>query len=273
VPINLLAELSDETLYSFTATGGNHFGGEITLSKTDITVAAYATTSVTVTDVLNNADYASYQISNSSVIGCRWGSWSNNNISLGIKGFSPGTATITVRLLDAYDNVLDSAVITVTVTEGSPPAVTFYNSHYPVVDLGAYENVASADHYAVPDNTHYWYYSGSFYGDIDDVITRYGALLMQQGFMFYGVSEVDGYTYYIYTNSDWWVAVGIENLQRYGIYRDRNILITLQTKSRLLSYCGSSRLFDLLFIGTVWRTCLFSLGRFSSRWISSSCRQ
>ena len=72
IPINLIYELSDDTLFTFTASGGDQFDGEIALSQTEVTLSAYTTTSITVTDVLNNCDSVSCKVSNDSVVGCRW---------------------------------------------------------------------------------------------------------------------------------------------------------------------------------------------------------
>jgi hypothetical protein len=61
------------TLFSFTAAGGNQFDGEIELSSTDVTVKAYSVAQVTARTVLNNCDTVAYQISNDSVWGVQMG--------------------------------------------------------------------------------------------------------------------------------------------------------------------------------------------------------
>ena len=212
VPINLIDALSTDSYYALTTAGGNQFSGEITLSKTNVAVSVYNVASVTVTDVLDNADSVSYTVSDSSVVGCRWGEWTNNytQIALGIKGLSPGSSTITVYLLDTYDSVLATAIITVTVTEGTAPAVRIYSNYYPVVDLGAYENVGLFDQYTANNIMYYAYRADAFFGNLNDVFTSYGQLLVGHGFVYDGAETSNGgYVYDYYSSSTWHVAIGM----------------------------------------------------------------
>jgi hypothetical protein len=57
---------------------------------------------------LGNFDSIAYARGNTSLISCAWGNWYGNSIPLTITGLAAGSTTLTIALLDAYDNVLGS---------------------------------------------------------------------------------------------------------------------------------------------------------------------
>lgn len=88
----------------------------LTASQTSVTVAKGSHTTITLTASSDDFDSIAYAKGDTSLISCAWGNWYGNSIPLTITGLAAGSTTLTIALLDAYDNVLAQTTVSVTVT-------------------------------------------------------------------------------------------------------------------------------------------------------------
>jgi len=186
-----------------------------TAAPSTVTVAKGAKAAVNIAVSSLDFDMIDLSIADSSVISCTWGIPGDNIIPLTIIGLSGGTSDITVKLLDADNNVLAQTAVNVTVTGGSATTTTeYFPGYYPVPDYGVYVGTTPnyIDYDAQNGSTFFTYRISDMTVDMDYAVDGYIDLLEQNGFIFDDLFYTsDGDDIFVFSNSVYHLKVYFTN--------------------------------------------------------------
>ncbi len=193
----------------------------IAAAPASVTVAKGAQAAVICTTNGHEFNRITPVIGDPSIASCTWGIPNNNTFPLSIIGLSAGTTTITVSLLGVDSRILSETAINVTVTGDTATTTTIYfPGYYPVPDYGAYAGAMPnyIDYNANIGSIFYAYRISDIIIDMNDAITGYKNLLLQNGFIFdYLYSDMYGADILVYNNSDFHMKVFFTNSNMNGV--------------------------------------------------------
>lgn len=158
-------------------------------------------------------------IGDNSVASCTWGIPNGTTLPLTVIGLSAGTTAITVKLLDAANNMLAEATVDVTVTGGSAAATgIFFPGYYPVPDYGVYVGTSPyyVEYTALNGSTFYTYKIADMTVNMDYAVDGYKDLLVQYEFSFdyTFTNPVDGAVIFVYSNNNYHLRVFLTDAKK-----------------------------------------------------------